>query len=210
LRADISTPIPERQEIEPGSYYLRLPAVIESPPISIRLMMPAGWASAAAGTAVFKSEDAWGYPDTNGPTLAVHAVTGVTADACRWGPDVRFEKIGPTVEDMTAALAILIGPERPGPNDVTLGGYPAKRFVLTDILDSCDGGPEGRLLWENATGSRFGFLQDATATIYVVDVDGDRLVIATHHRGSPAEDVEALNGIIASIDIEPLRSAGTR
>jgi len=84
----------------------------------------------------------------------------------------------------------------------TPGGYAAKRFVLTDLLEEC-GRPEGRWLWENAGGSHFVFLKGGTATIYVVEVDRDRLVIASHHRGSPVEDVRELDAITASLDIEP-------
>jgi hypothetical protein len=202
-RAAYPTPIPERLEIQAGSYYINAPSDIRGRQIRIRLTMPAGWASAEAGTAIYRADFDWRYPDTNGPSLAAHAVTGVVTDVCRTGPRVRFEKVGPTVEDLTRALATLVGPAGRGPTAVKLGGYPAKKFVLTDILDSC-GGPEGRWLWENASGSHFGFLKGATATIYVVDVDGDRLVIATHDRGSPAKEVRELDAIVASIDIEPI------
>lgn len=193
-----ATPSPGRNyvEINPGSYD------IPWRPGRIRVTMPPGWAMAEAGTAIYLPEGGSRYPDTNSPSLAVHAVTGVVTDVCRAIDDVPFERVGPTVEDMTTALAALVGPEGPGPTDVLLGGYPARRFVWTDILDSC-GGPEGRWLWENATGSHFALLKGGTATIYIVDVNGDRLVIASHYRGASAGEIAQLDDIIASIDIEP-------
>jgi len=194
-------PSPKDPTIDPGLYDIALPEM------RIRLTTPAGWSSAEAGTAIYKPDGRWRYPDTATPSLAVHAVTRVVTDTCPSGPelDLPFEDVGPTVEDLTAALVNQVGPiRRSGPTDVKLGGYPAKEFILTYDLSAPCGGPEGRLLWENATGSGFGLLKNGTATIYVVDVNGDRLVIASHYRGASAEDIAQLDAIIASMDIEPL------
>jgi hypothetical protein len=198
------TPSPtiELAGVEPRHLDIEAPGSGVGPTVRVQLMLPAGWASADAGRALYKPAGQPSEQDANSPMLAIQAVAGVVTDVCRTGPRVTFTPIGPTVEDMATALATLIGPERRGPTDVVLGGYPARRFDLTHLLDEC-GGPEGRWLWETATGAHFVFLQGATATIYVVDVDGDRLVIATHYRGSPVDEVHQLDAIIASIDIEP-------
>ena len=94
--------------------------------------------------------------------------------------------IGPTVEDFTTALVSVAELEHVGPTNVVLGGYPAKRLVLTlpRGFESNCGGPEGRIIWKNATASPFGVLNGGVATVYVVDVEGVRLVIATHYRGA--------------------------
>ena len=201
-QAATTTPTAELVEIEAGPFDIQAPDSGVGRPMLVHLTIPAGWASAEAGTAVYKLDGGPGDRDANGPTLAVHAVTAVVTDVCRSGPRVTFATIGPSVDDMTTALVTLIGPARRRPTDVVLGGYSAKRFVLTDLLEEC-GGPEGRWLWENAAGSHFVFLKGGTATIYVVDVDGDRLVIASHHRGSPVEEVRGLDAMTASLDIEP-------
>ena len=201
-RAATPTPTAELVEIEAGPFDIQAPDSGVGRPMLVHLTMPAGWASAEAGTAVYKLDGGPGDRDANGPNLAVHAVTAVVTDVCRSGPRVTFATIGPSVDDMTTALVTLIGPARRRPTDVMLGGYPAKRFVLTDLLEEC-GGPEGRWLWENAAGSHFVFLKGGTATIYVVDVDGDRLVIASHYRGSPVGEVRELDAITASLEIEP-------
>jgi hypothetical protein len=128
-------------------------------------------------------------------------VTRVVTDVC--AAKRSFVEVGPTVEDLTTALANQAGVERSGPTDVMLGGHPATRFVLT-IPGSCPGPGEGHLIWvAGAMQPGFWLLDGGTATIYVVDVNGDRLVIASHNRGSSAKDLAQLDAIIASIDIEP-------
>ena len=59
---------------------------------------------------------------------------------------------------------------------------------LPPDFESRCGGPEGRILWQNSRGSPFGLLNGGVATVYVVDVDGVRLVIASHYRGSTRDE----------------------
>ena len=140
--------------------------------------------------------------------VGVDGPARVATDVCPTGEKATFVEVGPTVDDLTTALANQVGVERSGPTEVMVGGHPAKRFVLTGLR--CSGGPEGRLIWRSSSdsdSSAFGLLFGGTATINVVDVNGDRLVIASHQRGASEADVAELDAIIASIEIEPA-SAG--
>ena len=74
----------------------------------------------------------------------------------------------------------------------------------TDVLGRRDTGSGQR------EPGRLRVLKGGAKTIYVVDVDGDRLVITSHHRGASAEDIAELEAIIASIDIEPCRRRSYR
>lgn len=186
--APTSKPGPIRRELEPGWA-----------PVRIGLTVPADWWSTDFGTTVYKEDADPGR--RNAPTLTVHRVARIATDIC--DPTEGLVEVGPTVEDLTTALVNQAGPQRAGPTDVMLGGYPAKRFVLT-IPGSCPV-PEGYWIWANAIGA-FGFriLDGGTGTIYVVDVNGDRLVITSQYGArTPAQDVAELDAIIASIDIEP-------
>jgi hypothetical protein len=137
-------------------------------------------------------------------------VSYVVTDVCSDEVEVAFAPVGPTVDDLTRALENQIGVQRSGPTDVMLGGYPAKKFVLT-LLPECPG-PEGHGIWADATRT-YGFWlrRGETGTVYVVDVNGARLVIASWvmNRAS-AESIAQLEAIIASIDIEPLPNPGPR
>jgi hypothetical protein len=133
-------------------------------------------------------------------------VASVVADVCPFGLTApAFVPVGPSAEDLTTALASIAGLERLGPTDVMLGGYPAQKFVLslTPGFERSCGGPEGRLIWKNGTGHEpFGLLNGGLATVYVVDVHGVRLVIATHYRGVSGEQIRELDDIVGSIDID--------
>jgi hypothetical protein len=185
---------PTYSEILPGSF------IIPWQQLQIHLTMPAGWGSFFDGTGIEKIPRDGLDPKMS---LWVNDVTYVATDVCGGRPNEGLVKVGPRVEDLTTALANQVGIQRSGPTDEVLGGYPAKRFVLTQPT-GCSG-TEGRQIWANGpmTGGLGLWLVDgATATIHVVDVKGHRLVIASADRGSPAEDVVQLNGIVASIDIE--------
>ena len=192
------SPIPFDPPIDPG------PWAITFPRMRVHLTMPAGW-SGEGGTAVYKPQDGEQYRDAARPNLAVHDVRSVTADLCGIRlPRGQFVEIGPGVEDLTTALATMHGLAVSGPTDVILGGYPAKRLGLdfSDRFLAVCGGPEGRTLWEDATGSQFGLLGGSNGTAYVVDVNGERLVITTTQRGATSEEVAELMTIVESIEIE--------
>jgi hypothetical protein len=195
--AAATDPGPLSMAIEPGRYS------IPWPQMRIHLTMPAGWSSANNGTGITR------HPlDGPGPTLTltVHAVTRVRTDVC--SATRPLVEVGPTVEDLTTALANQVGIERSGPTDVVLGGHPAKKFALAP--DGSCPRPEGHLVWAaRVLQPGFSLLDGGTATIYVVDVNGDRLVIASQDRGSSAEDVAQLDAIIASIEIEPSSESTT-
>ena len=175
--------------------------------MDIHLTAPTEWSKSDSETGVCRVDPGEDCIETNGPSLVVHEVTGVVSDACPADVEAesRFEGVGPTADDMSAALSNLAGPTRSGPTDVMLDSYPAKRFVLTfpDDFSAFCGGSEGRWLWENSDGSHFGLLTAGTATIYVIDVDGQRLVVTSHYRGHPRAETAQLDAVIASIDIEP-------
>lgn len=184
------------REIEPGSY------VIETSQARVHLTVPAGWSGGDTGVGLFPGR--W----TGMLDLAVtpYDVSYVVADACADEADVDLAPVGQTVEDLTAALANQAGIQRSGPADVMLGGYPAKKLVLT-LLSAC---PMRNGIWADASRTYgLGLRHGETATVYVVDVNGDRLVIwSAYMNGASTEHIAQLEAITASIEIEPVPNAG--
>ena len=189
----------------------------------IRLTMPAGWLRATAGWSA--GWDCEGPPcwlpqggatltryslDRRGPILTlnlVHDVRDVPLEVCSRSPGPNVVTVGPTAHDLVTALANQTGTQQAGPTDVTVGGYPAMRFQLTKPRGIPRCPPfERPEIWSNATTYGFGILVDGEATVYVVDVDGNRLVITSFDRGASAEGAAQLEAVIASIEVEP--SAG--
>lgn len=183
--------------IEAGSF------VLSTPRARVHLTMPAGWSGDETGVSLFLK----GWTDALGLNPIGSEISYVLADACADEADVDLVEVGPTVEDLTTALANQTGIQRSGPIDVMLGGYPATRFVLT-LLPAC---PVRNGIWADAsrTYGRNGLRHGETATVHVVDVNGDRLVIwSAYAKLASAEHIAQLEAITASIEIEPAPNAG--
>lgn len=201
----------EYSAIEPGSHE------VSWRQWRIRMTVPEGWMSAKAGWSQCGPVPCWlpqggatitpyglegGSPDL---TLSLgHDVVAVVEDVCAGSPKWHEVPVGPTVDDLVTAIENLEGVGRTGPTDVTLGGFPAKRFVMTLPAPGQPGcpGPDGHGVWSNATAYGFSILDGGSATVYVVDVGGDRLVITSVERGATAEHLAELDAIVASMEIE--------
>lgn len=188
--------------IAPGSY--TIPWGIND----VHLTVPAGWSRSPDGASLCKLDGETGCPEGGRVVLAVHEISRVVRDdVCRWDPTVphqHFEMVGGSVDELVWVLTHQVGIHVSGPEDSTLGGYPAKRLVVTWPEDGCVGGPEGRFLWQDTSGPGSGFsvLFGGTGRIFVADVDGLRLVITSSYRGASDEDIAELDAIVDSIDIE--------
>jgi hypothetical protein len=144
-------------------------------------------------------------------------IANVYADPCQWQGSLLDPPVGPTVDDLATAVAAQNGRTASPPTDVTLGGYPAKRIDLSlpanlDIT-ACDQGVvrfwsspgDTALSWPGlgdpeARSPRAG----QTNVVYIVDVDGSRLVIDTWHMpGTSSSDLAELESILASMRIGP-------
>ncbi len=139
------------------------------------------------------------------------AVDEIFADACR-GEGGRTKTVGPEVEDLvTALLGQRGGARKSEPVRTTLGGYSATRVDLRIPrqvdLDRCqmaEYGFSGMQVWySEPTDKYFVLLPDAVASVYVVDVDGERQVFLTQV-GNPrsATDRAELQSVLDSIQIE--------
>ncbi len=94
------------------------------------------------------------------------------------------------------------------PVDTTFGGYPATRIDLTVPKDfdlaTCNLADIGLQIWYSRLADQnFVLLKHGIASVYIVDVDGERQVFVTQHRSatSPKELAE-LQAVLDSITIE--------
>ena len=184
-------------ELAPGPYDISTPAG------TVHLTLPAGWRAAANGSAVFTGDEP--YETTpNAPSFAVQDVSGVVADTCPGGQGPSFVPVGPSAAELVAALEGVEQLDVVGPTPVRVGGYPGHKLVLRlpdDFENEC-GGPEGRFIWRNETAQPFALLNGGVATVYVIDVHGVRLVLASHYRGASREQQQDLARIVTSVRID--------
>ena len=129
-------------------------------------------------------------------------------DPCQ-GEGVPVE-IGASVDDLVTALREQPGPEVSEPVETTLGDHPAIRVDLTvpaDFdLEECrlfDAGVEGLQIWHSVPADKyFVLLREMTASVYILDVDGERQVFLAGYNTATSEDDRAeLQTVLDSIRI---------
>lgn len=198
-----------RGTIEPGGYDLPWP--MGPSDARIHVTVPAGWSWAGLGTTIYEGQNRFVY---GGPVdLTAHGVSRVVTSVC--AADASSTEIGPsliepgpTVDDLTTAITNVVGTLWSGPADMLVGGYPAKRLVTVFSSADCPG-PARRWIWFGPT-EAFALEDGVRTTIYVVDVNGDRLVLSTSERDATPDEIARLENIVGSIIIErPPGSGGT-
>lgn len=170
--------------------------------IQFTITVPDGWSADLRGPAVFPSIG----DGTSGPAGAAMVFlrdVGLYADPCHGNTGEPDVQVGPTVDDLVAALANHGAYESTTATDVVVDGYAGKQVELlmpSDIdFATCDGGQFW--VWESAPfaqgpGNRW--------DLRILDVEGTRVVIlAEDFADTPAGVQSELDAIVESIQIEP-------
>ena len=190
--------------IEPGSYFIDAD-LDPSTPLRVSYDIPAeGWVS-WIGAGKFGPND--GHVAVS-ITTVVNLVTHGCKDHLAADPPV-----GPSVDDLATALSELAPFEvTTAPEDVTIYGYTGKYLELTvpDMsFETCDAGDLRSWIAPMDTAERgdafYGYTGPGyTEEIWILDVDGTRLMIAAERSpGSPSEDLAEQAVVLASIRVEP-------
>jgi hypothetical protein len=184
-------------ELAAGRYFVDDPAVT---PVRFTLEVPAGWETIEGGflgkiadRAFYVSVSSW-------------IVDNAYVDPCQWVESEIDPPIGPTVDDLADALADQVGRDGSEPTDVTLGGYEGKKVELSVPADfqvaSCDNG-ELRTWRSGGSAGGYNYGPGQRDTVYILDVEGERLVIhTTYLPRASEEDLAELAAIVESIRIE--------
>lgn len=146
-------------------------------------------------------------------------VDEIFADACH-GEGGASTAGGPDVDDLVTALVWQAGGAVASePVTTSLGGYPATRVDLRIPrrldLDTCQMagyGFTGLQVWHSEPADKyFVLLPGEVASVYVVDVEGERQVFLVH-RGNPtsAGDLTELQTVLDSVHIEGASSGEAR
>jgi len=134
-------------------------------------------------------------------------VDEIFTDACE-GTSGDITEVGPTVDDLAAALVTQLGTRASGPFEDTLGGHPALRVDLAIPrsldLKPCNLGDIGLQIWYSAPADKyFVLLPHAFASVYILDIDGQRQVFLVQVKAATSQsDRQQLEGVLDSIRIE--------
>jgi len=209
--------IPEGDtELSPGLY--RWDPFTSKPTMSVVADIPDGWRSVGSlgMTVTGRGTDA-----PTGLGIAFLQADGLRGDPCHWDlqgtQDYRQPgdvTVGPTVDDLVAALRSNTSYTSSTPQSVTIDGFEGQELEIqlppgTDLQpttcdvekDSPDGhyivfsGPDGGL-FAQGPGNRW--------DMHILDVDGTRLIIVTlSYEGTPQADLDAAQAIVDSMQFTP-------
>ena len=168
----------------------------------LTVTFPAGWN-------VWYSHIYGKHPDAH-DEVSFYAVVvdDIYTDPCR-GEGVPVE-VGPAVDDLVTALGEQPGLGTSDPVETTLGDHPATRIDL-EVPPGLDltkcrlagDGVHGLQVWYSEPADKYLVLEsDWRASVYVVDVDGERQVFVTQQAPRTSEaDLAELQGVLDSIRI---------
>jgi hypothetical protein len=196
--------------LEAGTTYFIYDSRVDGPRWVVLTVPATGWVS--NDWIIFKNLP--GSSDSHVIALSTWTIGNLKADPCRWKAGTLDPPVGPTVGDLAAALLEQAGPAEGTSTDVTLGGYRGKKieFSIPSDFDqsSCDEGLFSR--WEAVSepGDWGGWIYGGGMrnAVYIIDVDGQRLVIDTMSLpAASATDLAEFDQLIASIRFEPRASS---
>jgi hypothetical protein len=173
---------------------------------TIRLTGPTTWNAIDGWLLNHNPCDPTGCTEVN-TTAAVSfwRVTEIFAEPCQWSGTL-FDP-GPSVDDLAVALSGVPTRNASEPVPVTVGGFDGLyvEWTVPDDADFavCD---EGFFeSWKSDVGGtdRYQQLPGQVDRVWILDVDGDRLVIdAFYLPATPEVDRRAIDDIVASIEFE--------
>ncbi len=168
-------------------------------PVDITFDLPPGWTSCPEGIDP-ALQLICRFPGETTPPAAVYlgftVIDNVVADPCD-GTVLLEPPVGPSVDDLVAAISDLEGFEATAAEDVTVDGFPAKRFTIS-------AGPECGAAWVTPNGVVNGLGADEINDLRVVDVNGTRIVIASIYTVDvDPDELAAVEPVMESLQIEP-------
>jgi hypothetical protein len=184
--------------LDPGTY------VLDQFPVDIAFDIPdgdppgwhVGYSRADVATVL------WYTPPEITYAFAFWTADNLYVDPCNPTAGELEPPIGPSVDDLVAALSNQGGFRATDPVDVTVGAFRGKEIELTalELAEDC---PEV-IPWSGADDTA-GLATGEALRVQILDVDGVRIVTHAREPARPDAAVEAeLHQILDSIRIEPL------
>ena len=185
-------------QLQPGTYVTAHPFLAQ-----VTFTVPAGWEGIMGGPYLVDLGKA-----AESAAVSFQIFDTVYADPCDFSNGPLDPLPGPSVDDLATALAGLPGLDVTAPTDITIDGYRGKQLTLTAPSDmtGCTLSGEGNLLtWELPLGARIGMTPGEVDRVWILDVDGQRLVIDAPDKPGALDDASKaeVQAVLDSIRIAP-------
>lgn len=169
-------------------------------PVRLTFTVPTGFGHGRGG-----SDGVGIQGNPSGRGIEFQIASNVYPDPCHSAAGAANPPIGPTVDDLVTAMTNLVDFQAGPVTDITIGGLPAKAFDLTNEIDqaTCDTQGLRTFLFAGSSGSS-GVGTGERERIYVMDVQGTRLMIMTYYfsdetGSTDAAEAARLAAIVQSI-----------
>jgi hypothetical protein len=174
--------------------------------------VPAGWRGFPGIPALISP----GGDNSSDVLIGFMIPNGLFSDPCHWdldGTGDQFQagdvEVGPSVDDLVAALRANTSYSSTSPSPITIGSLQGTQLELqlpdTSVLTTCDKEPgnntryfvfSGDSFWEQGVNNRW--------RLSIVDANGTRIVVLlSYFEGTSPADVAAGEAIVESLDFTP-------
>jgi hypothetical protein len=183
----------DQDPLDPGRYLVN-----SGPGITVTVAAPSGWS--AGGDWVLRGPRGNETPDG----MAIRFYSGdlnIYVDPISPSAGQLDPPIGPTVDDLAQAIVANPAWMATAPTDIEIDGHPGQLVQLTIPVDAPLTGAEEFYLFVDASGGQvWGMVPGQTFDLYILDVDGVRLVIdAYHYLDTSAEDLAAQRSVVETV-----------
>jgi hypothetical protein len=184
-----------QEQLDPGRYQVNggISTVVT-------VAVPAGWSAGDDWVVIGpRGND---LPD--GMAIRFYTIPNLAANPLSHSAGNLDPPVGPTVDDMVQAIVVHPGWTASEPADITIDGRAGQLVSITipadAVLPFVDGGHTFYLYAEPSGGGIWGWARGQTFDWYIVDVDGQRLIIDSfHYPGTSEEDLAAQRAVVESV-----------
>lgn len=187
--------IPISRDLEAGTY--RANASI---PVEVLVTVPDGW----SGGGDWLLLGPRGIEPPDGMNIRFGSVSTMYVDPLDASKGSLDPPVGPTVDDLVDAISRHPDWPTSAPADVIVDGYAGKviRLTLPTDIELPD---QGFLFWnDEGAGGRWAFEPGQIIDFYIIDVDGERLVLELFsYPDTPAADLDDRQRVIDTLELSP-------
>jgi hypothetical protein len=193
--------------LEPGATYITTDPFL----VRVTFTAPDGWVGRLGAQYLAFTNPTGRDAPAYGVVFSI--IDKVAADPCHF--DQGFKDVpGSSVDALVTALTDVPGLDASNPSDVRVDGYAGKQLTLTApaSFEGCTLSPDGYVV-EQLLGTNHPFIAGQRSRLWILDVDGQRLVIdlpeAPDQTAQERADAQAVFDSIRIVATDTLTGVGT-